>query len=366
MRAITKKPRQANIELLRIVATIMIILLHLLVHGGVVDAVAPFSTKYYILWTLCSFCYIPVNLYALIFAYHQCESTFKTKRMLLLLLEVWFYSVTIFLVLYLTSSINLTFENMCYVFLPTLNRSYWYITVYFGTYILSPFLNWVINRINQKQHLLLLTVLVILFSVWPSFAFLSSTLNFGGGFGIVWFIVLYFLGAYIRKYYQSNGEFFKLLAVYLLFAIALPVSKFLIAHFSNTTGITAIPDDIFYNYNSILVLGASAYLFLLFLNIKVKRKSMVNTINCIASATLGIYLIHDNTFVRNLLWDALKINEMIDQSDFYFIMFGTVLVIFFICFIIDIIRQRVFNIFRNNRCFDKFCNHIEKKIFFYL
>lgn len=342
MQKFIQKQRHANIELLRIIATIMIILLHLLVHGGVVDAATPFSVKYYVLWTLCSFCYIAVNLYVLIFGYHQCESTFKVKKVFMLLLEVWFYSVIIFLVLYCTSNFNMTFQNICLVFLPTLNCAYWYITIYLGAYILSPFMNWIINRIDKEQHLLLLKVLIILFSIWPSFAFLSVTLNFGGGFGIVWFIVLYFLGAYIRKYYQTSQNKLKLSGLYLLFAFALPVSKFLIAHFSQATGVTVVPDSIFYSYNSILVFGASVCLFLLFLTFSINKAFLVKTINCIASTTLGVYLIHDNIFVRDLLWEKLKIYELIDHPYFYFIIAGTVFVIFFVCFVIDKIRQLIF------------------------
>ena len=59
---------------------------------------------------------------------------------------------------------------------------------------------------NREQHLKLNVLLFILFScmvsVYPSF----SGMNSGGGWGLAWFVVLYFLAAWFRLYYKPSGK----------------------------------------------------------------------------------------------------------------------------------------------------------------
>lgn len=60
------KKRQANPELLRIIAMTMIITMHLLIHGGVIDLAQKGTASYYIAWGLLGLCIPAINLYIII------------------------------------------------------------------------------------------------------------------------------------------------------------------------------------------------------------------------------------------------------------------------------------------------------------
>lgn len=61
--------RNYGIDLLRIVAMMMIPLLHVLGHGGILGTLTPLETHYEIAWFLEIACYCAVNVYALISGY---------------------------------------------------------------------------------------------------------------------------------------------------------------------------------------------------------------------------------------------------------------------------------------------------------
>ena len=91
--------RQMNLEMLRVVTMFMIITLHFLAHGGVLNVIEPPGLKYYFYWSVAGICYVAVNCYVLITGYFQSCSKFRLKKLLLLLIEVWFYSIFIYVVI---------------------------------------------------------------------------------------------------------------------------------------------------------------------------------------------------------------------------------------------------------------------------
>ena len=243
---------------------------------------------------------------------------------------------------------------------PTLNNEYWFITTYVGLYILSPFLNWALRQINRRQHLLLLMVLILLFSVWPALSFLSSGLNIGGMFSVGWFIVLYCIGAYIRKYYVIRKAWLRLLGFYLLFSSALPASKFIFARITQKTSCTFIPEDLFFSYHSVLVLGASVFLFLLFLNLDIRYELPKKVILWLAPATLGVYLIHDNLYVRAWIWPVLAMHQYVPGNYIWLLIPGVVTVIYVGCTVLEKLRAAMFGRITGSRWLDERCRRIEE------
>ena len=67
------------------------------------------------------------------------------------------------------------------------------------------------------------------------------------------------------------------------------------------------------------------------------------TINTIAKSTFGIYLLHDNMY-RNFIWgDLLKMPDHFQSALFPVIAVGNVIFIFVSCFLIDYMREWLFN-----------------------
>ena len=88
--------RQANFELLRIVAMFMIITLHYLVKGSVAVPFAESDSGVnYFAWLIEAFCIVAVNCYVLISGYFMVESVWKPGRVVSLLCQVLFYALLI-------------------------------------------------------------------------------------------------------------------------------------------------------------------------------------------------------------------------------------------------------------------------------
>mgnify|MGYP003300139632 CR=1 FL=1 len=81
-RNISINKRKNGIELLRIISMLMIIVLHMLGHGGILSSVAPTQSKYYFCWSLEGFCYIAVNCFVLITGYFMSSSKLKIEKII--------------------------------------------------------------------------------------------------------------------------------------------------------------------------------------------------------------------------------------------------------------------------------------------
>jgi hypothetical protein len=81
-------------------------------------------------------------------------------------------------------------------------------------------------------------------------------------------------------------------------------------------------------------------LFLGFLKMNIGCK---NIINVIASATFGVYLIHDNYYVRPFLWENVFSNASFSENRLlipYSVM--EICVVFIVCTVIELIRIYLF------------------------
>ncbi|HZJ77315.1 MAG TPA: acyltransferase family protein, partial [Clostridia bacterium] len=310
--------RQANIELLRVLSMLMIITLHFFGHGGVLSNVEYGSLQYYFSWFLEGIAYVAVNCYVLIGGYFGIKSKFNFKKLFILLCEVFFFSVAIYLIFVSTNKIDFSLNHFIQALFPTTLNRYWFITVYVSMYILSPFLNTAVNAMSKAQLKYCIMTVVFLFSIYPLIFSFASFLNigigsglvFGGGNGVVWFIVLYITAAYLRLHYSPTYNAKKSLIVYSLIAVIVPTSYFVInwllkCYFPNSSSSLENVAKVFYTYNSLPVYFASVALFVLFLNIKLNNRSISKAISFFSANTLGVYLIHDNLYVRTFLWDKV-------------------------------------------------------------
>lgn len=88
-----------------------------------------------------------------------------------------------------------------------------------------------------------------------------------------------------------------------------------VGHLLNISMITFISRH-FCVQNSIFILIAAVELFLAFTKMKPFYSKTVNTI---AASTLGVYLIHENIFMRPFLWQKVFKNAEMFNSDYLFL-----------------------------------------------
>lgn len=99
-----------------------------------------------------------------------------------------------------------------------------------------------------------------------------------------------------------------------------------------------------FDISSPIYLVLAVFLFCGFKNWRVQT---IPVINLLGSATLGVYLIHDNKFVRPYLWKELTAyKESYNDSNLVVETIIIVVSVYFICSFIDIFRQKLFKIVR--------------------
>ena len=140
---VIKKKRNPNLDLLRIVSMLLIIWLHSIDHhSGVIEAAdkagGVIGLYIRVVFMLVQIC---VNCYVLISGYFLVKSTFRLQKLVALWIEVVFYSFTIKLIFMLTGYTPFSAVSLVSCLVPVFTGRYWFITIYFGLYLISPFLN---------------------------------------------------------------------------------------------------------------------------------------------------------------------------------------------------------------------------------
>lgn len=133
-----KSERNMGVELFRIVSMLLVILLHVMGHGGVRTYSEHLSTNYMVAWFLETLGYCSVNCYAIISGFANVKTKFKFRRFAHLWLE------TVVLILGITAiahffipSIEVQKEWWISALTPLTHRELWYLCAYFFMYPLT-------------------------------------------------------------------------------------------------------------------------------------------------------------------------------------------------------------------------------------
>ncbi len=336
MEQVVYKNRKLGLDLLRITSMVMIVALHFFGNSGMLKICDEKSIPNVCAWIFEAAFIVAVNIYVLISSYFLINSDFKIKKLVKLIIETLFYSVLIFIIFVIIGKEEINLKSLISNFFPIITKKYWFITVYLAMYSISPLLNIVIKNITQKNHKIMIVILYIICFI----------LDESRGYSLYWFIVLYFVGAYIRLY-KDDLIFNKIkcIEIYFLITIIVTISKFLIYNLYSTGIIKNDYSMVFYHYNSITILLSSIFVFLVFKNLNIKNNIIKKIITILAPSTFGVYLIHENSNIRNILYnDILHSNNYLNSNKYIAIAFLSIISIYIVCTIIDICRIRLFKL----------------------
>ena len=344
-----KKERQANLELLRIIAMLMVVTAHLVNHGNMITFAKQGTASYYTVWTLFGVAFTCITIYLLISSYFLIDAKFSTWKLAKMGGQVFFYAFGITALFWLFGDVEHELKNMVYSVLPISSDFYWFISMYVGMYLLSPVMNKLIRSLTKRQLECAMALSFLLVSVWPNIIYFSSALNTAGGVSISWFLTVYLFGAYIKLYYKPDGRFGRKLLYACIAALLIPASRFVIEALLKTPlGKISILDDlmwgysVFFTYSSILVSIASVLLFLAFLNLKIRPGKAARFINKAAGASFGVYLIHDHLYIRETLWTKIDGVSLLDKWYLLPACLGIILAVYAVCTGIELLRQVLF------------------------
>lgn len=289
--------RNTNIEILRILCTFGVILLHLYGFNGGGGGVRLYETTELdaLLCRLMEvFFSVAVNIFVLIFAFFNYEKgdawRKKLQKILFLLGIVVFYRILSYSI---TVSIGMEeFETKIFLgkFLP-IN---WYIICYVGLYIISGYLDHIVSQYDIEQLGVLNIVFFLVISVEPymmDFLSVISGREFTGiafvgaygdqaGYTLINFILIYVIGASIKRA-GSLGKAKYTRALY-FGSLALLFLNFI---FFEKYGCSNVA---LYYCNPILIINA-ACLFNIALDWKIDNNFVINLL---AKASITVYLTH--------------------------------------------------------------------------
>lgn len=350
-----RKTRQANIELLRIVAMLMIISLHYLDKGEILVQFTLDSTPAQMFYRqLQIFCIVAVNLYVLISGYFLVESKFTVKKLIILWAQVLFYAWGIAVIFILSGGIDLKTQgiyDLIPIVLPVTGNHYWFATIYVALFAVSPFINVAIRNMTRTQHKAAIVVMVCIFSLWNTFLPFTIPVSDGEGMDLPWFVCLYLIAAYIRKYPDCvKARKWMCLLTYVGMAVLSVVLGIGLLKVDSIVGKLGGYAGNFFPYNSLFTLIGSVALFLFFLQCNFKDGFAARTIVKLGACTFSVFLIHEHFYMRYLWPKWFHVSEMAGKPYLVLHMAGTILAIFFACALIDMIRQLIFKaIFQNKR-----------------
>lgn len=339
--------RQSNIELLRILAMFMILVIHANMislpkplHADLLSSPIPCITRYFIE----SLGIVGVNLFVMISGWFLIRT--RAKSFLSFIFQILYFWGGVLIVGFILGKIEISKQSVMEMFFFT--RWDWFIKSYIVLMILAPVLNTYIEHSSEKtqRHVLISFFLFSCTYGWIG----GASRFFVNGYGPLLFIGLYLLAHYVRTESIRNKETSVIRRLF-SFNKYIDLLIFIFCAVINTLlGIAGLYSErnvysyVFAYINPITIIAA-LYLFLYFSKLKIRHNACINFL---AAGSFAVYLFHSQVDVRPFFSKgALYLYEhhsnllCISAVFFYLILWyvGSV--------IIDYPRQKIWTIISN-------------------
>ena len=310
--------RKSNFELLRIVAVFFVLSCHYVTKGGIVNSDDCLPQKVSLIFWIGG--KLGVSIFALITGYFSRSRT-EYKKIIRVWGELLFFSI-ISLLLFSLFDRNAIDTNMIIsTFLPVSKEVWWYMSNYIFILALSPFLYQSISALNKIDQKKLICILLLGFSIIPTFIFGAKPFFSNVG----WLIVLYFIGYYLKD--NFNGVSSKIwCGCFALSVLFMWLSEII---FEKHEGIET---SYFLYMFRIPMLVAAISIFLLFRNMPLNYNKVINFIS---KGAMGVYLLHDGLFFRQHWYDFIRTQKVYDSWLFLIHMIISDIVLFILGSILD-------------------------------
>lgn len=295
---VNTKSRSSNIELLRVLAMLAVIALHYNnpSMGGAFKLVEHNSLNYYVLYFVESLCICAVNVFVLISGYFMCTNN---KRYLIkplqLIFQVSVFSSGTYILRVFTEEVEF---SACSLFRCMIPQNY-FVILYITLYLISPYINLVMESINIKQFKRMLAMLLLVFSVYPSMVDvgtellknkllgLSSIGAWGSQYGytIINFALMYIVGGFLRKYDVDKYVKYKRSIIIGILSCSIILTAW--ARVNDYIGF--FDERSAWEYCNPIIIIESILLFLLFNKITLKESKLINSF---AKASFTVFLMH--------------------------------------------------------------------------
>lgn len=278
------KIRQSNIELLRIVAMFLVLVL----HSGFSTVKSPTTTEVheqllqpFTRFFFESFSIACVDIFVLISGWFGIRPT--KKGLLSFLFQSLYFIIGVYLVMVVSGLTPISPKGIASCFLFIQDYDYWFVRTYLLLFIISPILNAFVESADKK---IFRNVLIGFFLFQTIYAWGYVAVNaFAGGYSTISFIGLYLLARYV-KIHQPKWS--KMSITKDLFVIV--SCPLFMAAFSLATAYVGHPvgGKFYGSYICPLVIVLSLFMVILFSKLHIQSKQ----INWVAASCFAVYLFH--------------------------------------------------------------------------
>lgn len=299
------KDRCSNIELLRILAILGVVILHYNnpVIGGGLKYVQEGTLNFYLLYILESVFACGVNLFIIISGYFMCTSYKRNIwRLIELLVQVMVFKEILYLIRVLSQSSSFSIKS----FITSLIPANYFVILYGVVFILSPFINTMIDRLSEKNFKVLMVSSICMFSIYPTIVDLLgefrgepfnglSTIGLYGsqwGYSVINFILMYLIGAYLRR---GQIKIHTIRVRWLILVLTICIFFVVVwARMNDRVGF--FTERSAWEYCNPLIILIAVLLFELFSRINI---GSIKIINGLAEGVFTVFLLH-NVFIPYL------------------------------------------------------------------
>lgn len=279
------KQRQSNLELLRILSIMLIMMMH--------SFGTPLSTlNEYVVIGVSVIGNIGTTCFIILSGYFGIKC--NVKKLVQLDIMIILYSLAGFLTDYcLTGEFSAREFLSCLI--PITSHRYWFLSCYFFLCILSPFINEYIDGLERKRMGELIGVMLFLFALLPTL--FGFDVMQDGGKGLVNMTLAYVIGRYLGKYADEMklpGQTGKCIGLLVLLVV---VNFGLNAVVYAFTGSDA---NYYARDNSVFTIAEAVLLFLLFRRMRLKS----SFVNAAAANVVAVYVLEPLlSHVLRYFWD---------------------------------------------------------------
>ena len=320
--------RSSNIELCRIAAILLVVLLHS--AAWTQGDSQSLDTCFVPALFMKGFAIVGVNVFVFISGWFGI--TMKKRSVLNILYICLFYGVIRVASLFFLGQIEL--RNLF-----ILSDTTWFVISYFGLVLFSPILNRFIDT-STKRELGITIIFLFAYQTWfgwfPALPYFDT---FQGGYSFVSFIIIYLMAQYLRRY----GGFAFVEQYCLVLYIAISIGLGFIAYYSVKYSIPIT--GYLFKYNNPLVLLSSVCFFFSFSSIKMPNSKIVNYL---ASSTLAVLLIHEPQPFHGYMkrsFGYLRDHFSGGEEILYWVL--AIICVYVICILIDQVRILSYHLINN-------------------
>lgn len=278
--------RNYGIDLLRVTAMFFVAALHIIGIGGIITGSELLSPQFLTAQFLRIAMLCAVNCYALISGFVGWDR----KPRLSGLAALWLKAVVYCLAITALFAQSADYKTWLSALLPVTTGQYWYLTAYAGLFVLMPLLNFVLQKMPQRELTVTISGIFLLFCVLP-ISPLTDAFYLHDGYSVLWLAVVYLLGGYLGKYgilsRLSPGKWLLIFAASILLAWAPRMGVLWLRphYWYDAYG------NILIEYNSPTIVLAAAALLAVFSQLRLPGWAE-RVVAKVSPYAFGVYLLH--------------------------------------------------------------------------